>query len=443
MQRYIRITILFSFIGFLTLQLNAQVSVKGNLHLKEKKSSKSSYLKIEKNSEIVDRIELGRKGNFKYKLALNNEYLLHFTNEGYVTKKIEVNTNVPSGKESKSFQPLYFEVELFKSVPNSELGPFKYPVGKIVYNSSIEEFDYDVDYSRTIQNKLRKKEKAYKKARDKYEKQQRQKKIAQKREKLKEEREQERKQKQAFIQKQKKKAKERKEKLEEQQEKEQKKKQELKERLEERAKERADSIAQVKAKQRREEQEKIEEQQEKLQEKAEKERQEEIKEKKERLDEIEETVEQNKKKAKKEKQEELEKKRNVKEKVKKQAKETREKRQKRKRLSEQEKKELIENNIRNAKKEYLREIFQKDDNLGSKEGETDAGSYREKAQNLDFYRKVDRYEKYGMQIKRIILKEEDKLNVYHKVKHNWGGVFFFKDYRNIGKHQFILETSKD
>ena len=188
MRRQIRITILFAIIGFFTLQLDAQVAVKGKLLLKEKESSKGSYLKIEKNSEIVDRIELGNKGSFQYKLDLNNVYLLHFTNDGYVTKKIKVNTNVPSGKESKSFQPLYFEVELFKSVPNSELGPFKYPVGKIVYNSSIEEFDYDVDYSRTIQNKLRKKEKAYKEARNQYEKEQRQKKIAQKKKKLKEDR---------------------------------------------------------------------------------------------------------------------------------------------------------------------------------------------------------------------------------------------------------------
>ena len=174
-----------------------------------------------------------------------------------------------------------------------------------------------------------------------------------------------------------------------------------------------------------------------------KERQEEIKEKKEKLDEIEESVELNKKKAQKEEQEEMEEKRKVKEKVKKQAKETREQRQKQKRLSEQEKKELIKNNIQNTKKEYLRQIFQKDENLGSNEGESNTGSYREEAQNLDFYRKVDEYEKYGMNIKRIILKEEDKLNVYHKVKHNWGGVFYFKDYRNIGKHQFILETTKD
>ena len=168
-----RVSILFIIFAFFTLVLNAQVSVEGRLLLKEKNNSSDATLKIEKNGKIVDQMDLGRKGQFKYELDLNNSYILHFTKEGYVTKKIEMDTNVPSDKVSNSFQSLYFEVEIFKSVPDSKLGPFQYPVGKIVYNSDIEEFDYDVNYSRKIQNKLRQKEKAYKKAREEYEEQQR------------------------------------------------------------------------------------------------------------------------------------------------------------------------------------------------------------------------------------------------------------------------------
>jgi chemotaxis protein histidine kinase CheA len=445
MRRYIRITFFFILLGFFSLQLKSQVAVKGRLLLKETNTSKDAVLKIEKNSEIVDRLDLGKKGNFNYKLALNSNYVLHFTKDEYVTKKIEVNTTVPSDKESKSFQPLYFEVELFKSVPNSELGPFKYPVGKIVYNSSIQEFDYDVNYSRRIQNKLRKKEKAYQKARDKYERKQRQKEIAQKKEKLREQREKERKRKQEFIQKQKEKAQKRKEKLQEQKEQERKRKQALKRKLEKRAKERADSIAMAKAKQRREEQDKIEKQQEQIQAQVEKQQQEQIQEKKEKLNEIEESVEENEKEAAQKKQQELKEKREVKEKVKKQAKETKEKKQKRRRLSQQEKKELIENNRRNTKKGYMKEIIEKDNsllNIGDESNNNDI-NYEGDPGDLNFYRKVDEYEKLGMHIKRIIIKEEEKINVYHRVKHDWGRVFYFKDYRNIGKHQFIIETSKD
>jgi len=441
MDRYIRITALFVFFAFISFSLKAQLLVEGRLLLKNEQNSEGAILKIEKNSNIIDRINLDKRGDFNYDLELNNEYKLHFVKDGYVTKQIEVNTNVPSGKESNSFQPLYFEVEIFKSVPNSELGPFKYPVGKIVYNSSIDEFDYDVDYSRKIQNQIRKKEKAYNKARDEYEEQQREKRIAQKKEELKKEKEKERKKKQEFIQQQKEKAKKRKEKLEKQKEEERKRKEKLKQQMEERAKERADSVAKAQAEKQKERQERLKQQQEKIQEELAQKEEEENQKKQEKLNNIEKSVEKEKQELEQKRQQETNKKQELKKEVKKEAEERKEQKQKRRELNEKEKKELIDNQINKTKKNYLREIFENTDKLledGFNSENTD-----KKEVDTNFYRKVDEYEGRGMHIKRIIIQQDDKINVYHKVKHNWGGVFYFKDYRSIGKYQYEIESSGD
>jgi len=441
MQRYIRFTALFIFLGFISFSLKGQLSVEGKLLLKDEKKSDGAILRIEKNSQIVDKINLEKRGDFNYDLELNNEYILHFVKNGYITKKIEVNTNVPSGKESKSFQPLYFEVEIFKSVPDSDLGPFKHPVGKIVYNSSIDEFDYDVDYSRKIQNQIRKKEKAYKEAREEYEENQREKRIAQKKEELKKEKEKEKQKQQEFIQQQKEKARKERERIQKQEEEERKRKEELKRQMEKRAEERADSIAKAKAEKERKQKEKLKKQQEKIQEELAQKEEEERQKKQAKLNNIEKSVEENNKEAEEKRQKELNKKQELKEEVKKEAKERKEQKQKRRELNEKEKQELINNQINNTKKNYLREIFENTDKL-LKEGLNDPNATQSEV-DTDFYRKVDEYDGPGMHIKRIIIQQDEKINVYHKVKHNWGGVFYFKDYQSIGKHQFEIESSGD
>lgn len=438
----LRITTLFIFLSLISFSTKAQkLSVEGKILLKEDKNSSGAILKIEKNSQTVDRIDIGKKGKFNYDLELNNEYILHFTKDEYVTKQIEVNTNVPSDKESKSFQPLYFEVEIFKSVPNSDLGPFEYPVGKIVYSSTIGEFDYDVNYSRKIQNKLRKKEKAYKKAREKYEKEQEQEKIAQKKEELNKEKEKERQKKQEFIQQQKEKAKKKKEELEKLQEEERKRKEELKKQLEKRAKEKADSIKKAEAEKEKERQEQLKKQKEKIQEELAKEDEEKRQKKKEKLNEIEKSVKEKKQKVEKEEQEEFQEKQNLKQKVKDEAEERKKQEIKSRNLNEKEKREQIDNQINDTKNNYLKRIFENTDKLLN-EGLSD-DNYQGEIDDMSFYRKVDEYEGRGMHIKRIIIQRDKKINVYHKVKHNWGGLFYFKDYRSIGKHLFMLESSED
>lgn len=51
-----------------------------------------------------------------------------------------------------------------------------------------------------------------------------------------------------------------------------------------------------------------------------------------------------------------------------------------------------------------------------------------------------RYSHHGMHVTEVIITTKKILKVYHKVRHYWGGVFYFRNYRPITKSLFQLET---
>jgi hypothetical protein len=53
---------------------------------------------------------------------------------------------------------------------------------------------------------------------------------------------------------------------------------------------------------------------------------------------------------------------------------------------------------------------------------------------------ISYYSSFNMDITEIVLNNDKILRVYHRVKHDWGGVFYFKNYRAISKTLFYLET---
>jgi hypothetical protein len=56
---------------------------------------------------------------------------------------------------------------------------------------------------------------------------------------------------------------------------------------------------------------------------------------------------------------------------------------------------------------------------------------------------ISYYSSFNMDITEILLNNRKILRVYHRVEHDWGGVFYFKNYRAISKTLFYLETEID
>ena len=457
--------ILIFFIAVLLLpQAYSQLPLEGQLLLKNKKDFSGATVKVEKNGEIVKTIDLNKRGSFSLELEVNNDYLLHFTEEKYVNKKIEIKTQVPEDQDPTKLNPIYFEVELFPDVPDSDLGGFKFPVGKVKYNPEINDFDYDLNYSRSIKNEVDKIEADYEDANENYQVQQKKKELAELKKKQEEERQAELKRQQEELQRQKELAeKRRQEELERQQE-EKKRQEELRKQQEEEARKRK-AEEEAKERERLLEQQRIKEQREKEakriadsiaelreQEKAEKlakekkaakERAEMLEEQKrkeemerqEKLKQIEKEAEQRRKEEELRKQEEKLKQEKLQKDLQKQAEERREQEVQEKKLTEKEQKELVEKQKEKAKQQFIEEINSNTKKLLDKPGE--------KIEDIpvsDKEKVVDEYERYGMEITRVIINKGEVVRVYHKVKHYWGGVFYYKNYRIISEHQFEIET---
>ena len=87
---------------------------------------------------------------FSLKLDLNANYIIKFTKPGFITKSIEINTTVPDSRANDGFDPYPFELKLFKQYDGVNIVVFDQPVAKIAFSNEIDDFDYNVDYTKSI-----------------------------------------------------------------------------------------------------------------------------------------------------------------------------------------------------------------------------------------------------------------------------------------------------
>lgn len=112
----------------------------------------NSTVNVKKNGELVLSM-LGEK-NMRLKLEYGNEYLLSFSKPGYITKKIEVKTNVAVEHGKQGFEPYKIGVRLFKQYEGVNIVVYNQPVAIVNYQARIDAFGYDVDYTKSILSEL-------------------------------------------------------------------------------------------------------------------------------------------------------------------------------------------------------------------------------------------------------------------------------------------------
>lgn len=115
-------------------------------------SNSDAKITIEKNGKRVKVID----GTSKFEIALDFDavYTLAFEKEGFVTKRLRFDTHVPEGRLERELLPFEFVVEIFEQYDDVNLVVFNQPVGQISFNEDIDEFDYDTDYTKSIQLQL-------------------------------------------------------------------------------------------------------------------------------------------------------------------------------------------------------------------------------------------------------------------------------------------------
>ncbi len=155
-KKYYRTSLLFMAILLISFTTNAQNKFVINGKLKvEGGDLREAAIAIERNGHKVKTISAGN-GTFSIPLDFNCQYILSFEKDGFVTKKLSFDTHAPGIGIEDGFHPFDFTVSLFKQYDEVNIVVFNQPVGIIKYYEEIDDFDYDTDYTKSIQSRLRK-----------------------------------------------------------------------------------------------------------------------------------------------------------------------------------------------------------------------------------------------------------------------------------------------
>ena len=118
------IIILFFFISLQTW--SQSLEIKGVVKEGKKNLSGVTVKYIEKG-RVEDEFVTTENGKILYKLGLKTEYIVEFSKEGYVTKKLQFLTDIPNDSSSRNSE-FTFVVELFKPQDNTNVGIYNNPV---------------------------------------------------------------------------------------------------------------------------------------------------------------------------------------------------------------------------------------------------------------------------------------------------------------------------
>ncbi len=128
------------------------LELSGSIKEEKKGIAEASIIVYVDNSEFKS-VATDKKGKFKIQLPLDRKYLIKFSKDGYVSKIITINTNLPPDEKAVYIFPL--TVDLFKEIVNLDVSILKEPIAKINYNSFNKQFDYDYNYTAKINQDLK------------------------------------------------------------------------------------------------------------------------------------------------------------------------------------------------------------------------------------------------------------------------------------------------
>lgn len=136
--------------------LSAQsLDINGNIVISDA-APDNSRIVITKNGNKIDEQVLTKKGRFDLKLALGSDYKLTFEKDGYVTKIVNVNTEVPEEviESNPNFPPVKLIINLLPTVQDVDLSVFDQPIAILAYNAEVDDFTFDKDYSNKIKDRV-------------------------------------------------------------------------------------------------------------------------------------------------------------------------------------------------------------------------------------------------------------------------------------------------
>ncbi len=109
---------------------------------------------IYKNNKKLSSLRTPLNGKFKFLLDFNQFYKVEITKMGMVTKKFDFDTQIPIGVNRKQAFPFDFTIVLFPKYNYIDMKVLDKPLAVIRYDKQYEDFFYDYNYAKAINDKV-------------------------------------------------------------------------------------------------------------------------------------------------------------------------------------------------------------------------------------------------------------------------------------------------
>ncbi|MDP4687252.1 MAG: hypothetical protein NWS53_10155 [Salibacteraceae bacterium] len=150
-QKLMTLILLFLFVTLGAMSQSSEFLITGKFKV-DGGSNSDAKIVLEKNGQRVKTIE----GTSRFDIGLDFDavYVVSFEKKGYVSKRLRFDTHVPAARKGTGFYPFEFTIEIFEQYDDVNVVVFNQPVGQIAYSDLIDEFDYDTDYTKSIQTQI-------------------------------------------------------------------------------------------------------------------------------------------------------------------------------------------------------------------------------------------------------------------------------------------------
>jgi hypothetical protein len=114
----------------------------------------NASIKVYEDTTLFTTAASGHDGRCKFTLPLDHEFVLVFVKEGYVSKRITINTFVPGSVRAD--YKFAFNMNLFEELKGVDTSILNEPLAKIAFNLPKREFDYNENHTVTINRQIEK-----------------------------------------------------------------------------------------------------------------------------------------------------------------------------------------------------------------------------------------------------------------------------------------------
>ena len=132
-------SVLLSLFTFSLVAQNGYFQLRGRIYNKNKETMANVNIRVFEGNKAIDESRTSQKGVFTLRFRLNTSFIVEIKKEGYATKRIIVDTNVPSNKLNEFFN--LFNIIIIDDVANADpRSKNGLPVSKYYYNTAVGDF---------------------------------------------------------------------------------------------------------------------------------------------------------------------------------------------------------------------------------------------------------------------------------------------------------------